>query len=157
MAEEEKLLHSASVYILKRNRTCRNTTNTGLKHEIPNQKMGALLRVEDDDGAAVAFRAALDEANVQVAVDRVVDGQQALEYLRGGRNVCGRRAPKAVFLDLNLPRVDSWQVLVAISQNEHFDHTRGRSEHLFSGFRQTTCICPRSQAITFANPVALSN
>lgn len=36
----------------------------------------------------------------------------------GGRNVCGRIPPKAVFLDLNLPRIDGWQVLVAINKNE---------------------------------------
>ena len=54
------------------------------------------------------FTGGLDEANVQVAVD----GQQALEFLRGGGNVAGIESPKAVFLDLNRSRVDGWQVLV---------------------------------------------
>jgi CheY-like chemotaxis protein len=117
MAEKEKLLHSAPVYIVQRNRIPVETLpRCRLKHEISNQQMRALLHVEDDEPPAVAFRGPLDEANVQVAVD----GQQALEYLRGEGRYAGIEPPKAVFLDVNPPRADGWRVLVAMSQNEQF-------------------------------------
>jgi hypothetical protein len=45
-------------------------------------------------------------------------GKQALEYLRREGMYFGVERPSAVFLDLNLPRVDGWQVLVAISHDE---------------------------------------
>jgi hypothetical protein len=54
MAEKEKLLHSACVYILERKRIPVEHYRYRLKHEISNQKMRASLHVEDDDAAAVA-------------------------------------------------------------------------------------------------------
>ena len=80
MAEKEKLLHSAPVYIVKRNRIPVETLpRCRLKHEISNQQMRALLHVEDDEPSRLLSRGPLDKANVQVTVD----GQQGLEYLRG--------------------------------------------------------------------------
>ena len=70
--------------------------------------------MEDDDAAAVAFRAALDEPNVQVAVEPVAATSFGIP--RGMYAGVERRT--AVFLDLNLPPLDGWQVLVAISQDE---------------------------------------
>jgi len=65
-----------------------------------------LLHVEDDDAMAFAFQAALVEVNIQATVYHVSDGEQALEYLRRGAI-----RPDVVFLDVNLPRVDGWQML----------------------------------------------
>jgi hypothetical protein len=41
-----------------------------------------VLHVEDDDAMAFLFRAALDEAGVDVSVYRVSDGEQALSFVR---------------------------------------------------------------------------
>ena len=62
---------------------------------------------------AILFLAAVEEAKIDVIVFRVSDGAEALEYLR-------RRAirPDVVFLDLNMPRVDGWEVLVEMSVDE---------------------------------------
>src|SRR5690349_18735561 len=40
-----------------------------------------ILHVEDEDGSACLFRAALDEAGIGVSVYRVSDGEQALAFL----------------------------------------------------------------------------
>jgi CheY-like chemotaxis protein len=80
--------------------------------------MRALLHVEDDDGAAVVFRAAVDEANIRVNIERVSDGEQALEYLRGKGRYSGVRRPDVVFLDLNMPRVNGWQVLMDMKSDD---------------------------------------
>jgi len=62
---------------------------------------------------ATLFLAAVEEAKIDAIVFRVADGEQALEYLRRGAI-----RPDVVFLDLNMPRVDGWEVLVEMSTDE---------------------------------------
>jgi hypothetical protein len=78
-----------------------------------------ILHVEDDDAMAVAFRVAVDEAGIQVKVDRVSDGEQALEYLRGSAERYHPRHAVVVFLDLNMPRTDGWQVLEEMKADDN--------------------------------------
>ena len=73
-----------------------------------------LLHVEDDDAMALVFRAAVEEADIEASIFHVSDGEQALDYL--GR---GTIRPDLVFLDLNMPRVDGWQVLTAMRADEN--------------------------------------
>jgi CheY-like chemotaxis protein len=73
-----------------------------------------ILLVEDDDTAMVVFRAAVDEADIRVEVRRVPDGEQALEFLRNPLN----NRPDVVFLDLNMPKVDGWQVLLEMRADD---------------------------------------
>lgn len=80
--------------------------------------MATLLHVEDDDAVAVAFRVAVDEANIPVNLNRVSDGDQALEYLRHEGAYTSADRPDLVFLDLNMPKVDGWQVLAAMSRDK---------------------------------------
>ena len=75
--------------------------------------MRLLLHVEDGDAMATLFLAAVEEAKIDAIVFRVADGEQALEYLRRGAI-----RPDVVFLDLNMPRVDGWEVLVEMSTDE---------------------------------------
>lgn len=71
--------------------------------------MGELLHVEDEDVSAAIFRAAFEEAGIEVTISRVADGEQALRYLRGAGLYVTVKRPDIIFLDLNLPRVDGWQ------------------------------------------------
>src|SRR3954452_22356258 len=71
----------------------------------------ALLHVEDDDAAAFLFRLALDEAELQVSVYRVSDGEQALDVLRKRGRYQKARTPALIVVDLNMPRIDGWTVL----------------------------------------------
>ena len=78
----------------------------------------SLLHVEDEDSSACLFRTALDHADIAVSVYRVSDGEQALAFLnRLGPYVTARR-PELVVLDLNMPRVDGWTVLLKTRAND---------------------------------------
>lgn len=74
--------------------------------------MGALtiLLVEDDDGHAVLIQRSLRPEEHSLNIIRVADGQKALDFIA----TMGQRGPDepvVVFLDLNLPVVDGFQVL----------------------------------------------
>ena len=73
--------------------------------------MATILHIEDDDAMALVFHAAIEEARLHATVCRVSSGEEALAYLRGEGRYAGRRWPDIVYLDLNMPRVDGWQVL----------------------------------------------
>jgi CheY-like chemotaxis protein len=77
-----------------------------------------VLHVEDDDSMAFLLRAALDEMGASISVYRVSDGEQALAFLHQSGLYRDAVKPELILLDLNLPKVDGWEVLQAIQQNE---------------------------------------
>ena len=76
-----------------------------------------LLHVEDDDGSAFLFRAALDEAEITASVYRVTDPETALEFLRKVGPYERARTPMLIVLDITLPRHDGWWLLKQLRQD----------------------------------------
>lgn len=70
-----------------------------------------LLHVEDDDGSAFLFRAALDEAEITASVYRVTDPETALAFLRKVGPYERAARPRIIVLDITLPRHDGWWLL----------------------------------------------
>ncbi len=73
-----------------------------------------ILLVEDDDDHAELVMRALDDYGCDTSVDRVADGQTALEYLHDDG---AHPRPDVVLLDLHLPRVDGLEVLRRIKDD----------------------------------------
>lgn len=69
------------------------------------------LLVEDDDDHADLIQRAIATAEVEIAVDRVCDGEAALAFLSRDGEYADARRPDVVLLDINLPKVDGHQVL----------------------------------------------
>jgi CheY-like chemotaxis protein len=65
------------------------------------------LLVEDDDDHAKIVARSLTRERISNSVERVRDGVEALEYLRGGKNL----PPDVILLDLKLPRKDGHELL----------------------------------------------
>lgn len=67
-----------------------------------------IVLVEDDDGHAILIQRSLRPLRPDNQIVRVSDGQQAVDYLFHEHDDI---EPTVVFLDLNLPILDGYQVL----------------------------------------------
>jgi DNA-binding response OmpR family regulator len=77
-----------------------------------NQRV--LLYVEDEDAAVFLLETALKEAEIDVVLYRVADGDEAMEFLKKTGSYRDVPRPDLVLLDLNLPRRTGLEVLSEI-------------------------------------------
>jgi two-component system response regulator len=78
------------------------------------------LLAEDDSDDVLLMGQALKKASVTSRLHVVCDGVEALEYLKGEGNFNDRVAhpfPDMLLLDLNLPRVNGFQVLERVRRD----------------------------------------
>jgi CheY-like chemotaxis protein len=78
-----------------------------------------LLLIEDDRDHVDVTARALSRAGLAVKLRVVTDGKEALDAL-GLENPArsdGQPLPRAVFLDLKMPRIDGWEVLRRIRES----------------------------------------
>lgn len=79
-----------------------------------------ILLVEDDDGHARLIERNLRKVSLVNPIDRVPDGQDAIDYLLNEGRFSDRdkfRRPQLILLDINLPRLDGIEVLERIKQD----------------------------------------
>ena len=70
-----------------------------------------LLYVEDEDAAVFLLETALKEAEIDVSLFRVADGEEAMAFLKRSGSYQSAPRPDLVLLDLNLPRKGGLEVL----------------------------------------------
>jgi len=73
-----------------------------------------ILHVEDDSNDALLFQHACRKAGMDVNLQVAADGEEALAYLKGADQFNNREThplPNLVVLDLKLPRVNGFDVL----------------------------------------------
>jgi len=76
-----------------------------------------IVLVEDnEDDVAIALRA-FRKRGIEGTVTVLRDGEEALHYFQNDVGIDGER-PKAILLDLKLPKVDGWEVLREIRSND---------------------------------------
>jgi two-component system, chemotaxis family, response regulator Rcp1 len=77
-----------------------------------------ILLVEDSEGDARLAKEALRESKVMNKVYHVIDGVEAMSFLRKEGEYTGVPRPHLILLDLNLPRKDGREVLSEIKNND---------------------------------------
>jgi len=81
-----------------------------------------IILADDDDGHAELIRRNLVRSGVVNQIIRVVDGQDALDFIRR-EGIYSDKPPVASFLlllDINMPRVDGIQVLKELKQDHRW-------------------------------------
>lgn len=73
-----------------------------------------ILLVEDNPGDAVLLKEALKVSDLLVEMNHVLDGVEALAYLRREREYAESKRPDLILLDLNMPKMDGRELLTVI-------------------------------------------
>ena len=79
-----------------------------------------LLLAEDNLPDALIVKEAIRQAQLPVSVHIAADGEQALKFLETAESNQDAPAPHMLLLDLNLPKVDGFEVLRAVRANDRF-------------------------------------
>jgi two-component system, chemotaxis family, response regulator Rcp1 len=79
-----------------------------------------ILLVEDSPSDAELTKKALETGKIANNLNRVVDGVEAMEYLRQKGKFAKAAKPDLIMLDLNLPRKDGREVLRAMKNDPSF-------------------------------------
>lgn len=76
-----------------------------------------ILLIEDNPGDVRLAKEAFKEGNLEVQLDVVMDGMEALQYLRQTAPFEASTRPDLILLDLNLPKKDGREVLGEIKED----------------------------------------
>ena len=82
-----------------------------------------ILLVEDEEADIKITLRAFNQAKIKNSVYTVRDGQEALDFIRHeGKYREGKfPTPDLILLDIQLPKVDGFEVLKQLKQDERFD------------------------------------
>lgn len=78
-----------------------------------------ILLIEDNPGDIRLTVEALNESKIINNLNIVMDGEEALNYLKKKGKFSGRKRPELILLDLNLPKKDGREILAEIKADEN--------------------------------------
>ena len=107
-----------------------------------NRQFLEVLLVEDDPGDVELTRTALERGKIGVKLNVVMDGDEAIAYLRRQNSYSDVAQPDLIWLDLNLPGMNGREVLAEIKADEQLKHipiviltTSEAREDIFRSYR----------------------
>jgi Response regulators consisting of a CheY-like receiver domain and a winged-helix DNA-binding domain len=77
-----------------------------------------ILLVEDNEGDVGLIEEVFEEINIRNKLHVAMDGEEAIQFLRGEGKFSDSTRPDIILLDLNLPKKDGREVLREIKEDE---------------------------------------
>lgn len=77
-----------------------------------------VLLVEDNPGDARLTLMAMKDCKLNIQVDTVIDGEQAMSFLRKEGRFAESTRPDLILLDLNLPKKNGFEVLREVKEDD---------------------------------------
>jgi CheY-like chemotaxis protein len=99
-------------------RTAPNQEEIELKTHIAPRTPIRVLLVEDNPGDADLVREAMESSKLMIALDVVIDGEEAVSYLTDEARAARGELPDLVLLDINLPKMNGRQVLAEVKTHQ---------------------------------------
>ena len=90
-----------------------------MKRSDVNGKSKLILLVDDNPGDARLTQEALDHLKSQNRLDIVIDGVEAIQYLKHQGKYFHSQRPDLILLDLNLPKKNGRDVLIEIKTDQN--------------------------------------
>jgi len=84
-----------------------------------NSRPVNILLIEDNPGDIRLTQEAFKEGNIKINLNVVMDGVEAIKYLRKEDKYSDSITPDLILLDLNLPKKDGREVLKEIKTDDH--------------------------------------
>jgi two-component system response regulator len=81
-----------------------------------------ILLVEDNPGDVRLTKEALRDSKIDVSLEVVEDGNEALEYLQKKGKYANSSTPDLILLDLDLPHMSGREVLEIVKQDKDLRH-----------------------------------
>ncbi|HEY1463944.1 MAG TPA: response regulator [Terriglobales bacterium] len=81
------------------------------------KKRAEVLLVDDNPADLDLTRDLLASTGQQRTINTVIDGEEAIDFLRRNGKYISARSPDLIILDLNLPRKNGWQVLEEVKSD----------------------------------------
>ena len=89
---------------------------------VANSRAAEILLVDDNDDDVYLTREAFSASSLRVNLHHVSNGEKCLQYLRRQGMYADAPVPDLILLDLHMPIMDGYEVLIEIVEDDKLRH-----------------------------------